>query len=149
MPIPNFKEILDGLPEKAPRSRLEPYRELILEMRRRGRPLREIARVLGEKCDVQVAPSTIHDFVRVARSTEQKKELNIKNSRQHDAIRTENPSGAGSDDEVNRRIAALKARKAPTPTGPGRFQFISGEPLRLPSKSDRRQSAATVSDENQ
>jgi hypothetical protein len=43
--MPDFKEILDNLPEKPPRSRLEPYRESILEMRRRGRPLREIARV--------------------------------------------------------------------------------------------------------
>ena len=62
--MPDFKEILDNLPEKPPRSRLEPYRELILEMRRRGRPLREIAKVLAEKCGVSVVPSTIHDFVK-------------------------------------------------------------------------------------
>ena len=57
--------ILDSLPEKPPRSRLEPYRELIEELRRRGRTYREIAHVLGEKCHLETAVSTIHDFVRV------------------------------------------------------------------------------------
>jgi hypothetical protein len=38
----------------------------MLEMRRRGRPLREIVQVLGEKCGVHVVPSTIHDFVKAA-----------------------------------------------------------------------------------
>jgi hypothetical protein len=32
----NFKEILDGLPDKPPHSRLEPCRELIRELRGRG-----------------------------------------------------------------------------------------------------------------
>jgi len=43
-----FKEILDGLPDKRPRSRLEPYRELISGLRRRGRTYRDIAHILGE-----------------------------------------------------------------------------------------------------
>ena len=33
----HFQDILDSLPEKPARSRLEPYRELIEELRRRGR----------------------------------------------------------------------------------------------------------------
>ena len=56
--------ILDSLPEKRPRSRLEPYCELIDELRRRGRTYREIARILVEKCQLQVSRSTVHDFVR-------------------------------------------------------------------------------------
>ena len=56
--------ILDSLPEKPPRSRLEPYCELIDELRRRGRTYREIARILVEKCQLQVSRSTVHDFVR-------------------------------------------------------------------------------------
>ena len=41
-------EILDGLPPKPPRSRLDPHVTLIEEMRRRGRTYREIAHVLAE-----------------------------------------------------------------------------------------------------
>jgi hypothetical protein len=48
-----FGGLLDSLPEKPPRSRLEPYSELIVELRRRGRTYREIARILAEKCKVQ------------------------------------------------------------------------------------------------
>jgi hypothetical protein len=50
-----FKDILDSLPEKSPRSRLSPYRELIDELRRRDRTFREIAQILAEKCGVETA----------------------------------------------------------------------------------------------
>ena len=59
-----FRAILDALPEKPPRSRLEPYSELIDELRKRRRTYREIVSVLAEKCDLRVSISTIHDFVR-------------------------------------------------------------------------------------
>ena len=59
-----FKDILDSLPEKSPRSRLDPYLELIEELRRRGRTFREIAHILAERCYLETAASTIHDFIR-------------------------------------------------------------------------------------
>ena len=61
----SLKDILDALPAKAPRSRLEPYREFIQELRRRGRTYRDIAGILAEKCQVQVSASGVHDFVRI------------------------------------------------------------------------------------
>ena len=60
----NFQDILDSLPEKPSRSRLQPYGRLIEELLRRRRTYREIARILAEKCQIQVSSSTIHDFVR-------------------------------------------------------------------------------------
>src|SRR5262245_20406241 len=60
----NFEEILNSLPEKPARSRLEPYAELINELLRRSRTYRVIVRILDEKCQIQVSISTIHDFVR-------------------------------------------------------------------------------------
>ena len=42
-----LQELLDGLPPKGPRSRLEPHLELIREMRKRGRSYREIAQFLA------------------------------------------------------------------------------------------------------
>jgi hypothetical protein len=60
---PRFKTILDNLPARPPRSRLEPYHELILEMRKRGRSYREITHVLKQSCGLTVGTSTVNDFV--------------------------------------------------------------------------------------
>ncbi len=58
-----FEAILNSLPSKGPRSRLEPYSELITEMRKRGRTYREIANVLKKACGLKVGTSTVNDFV--------------------------------------------------------------------------------------
>lgn len=58
-----FAAILNSLSPKEPHSRLEPYIELIREMRKRGRSYREIADVLKKSCGVMVGKSTVHDFV--------------------------------------------------------------------------------------
>jgi hypothetical protein len=47
-----FQIILSSLPKKPPRSRLEPYREFIDELRQLGRTYQEIAQILTEKCQV-------------------------------------------------------------------------------------------------
>ena len=51
---------LAGLPPKPPRSKLEPHRELIRELRRKGRTYREVARLfherLGTGCRTQHPP---------------------------------------------------------------------------------------------
>jgi hypothetical protein len=60
---PRFKTILNNLPARPPHSRLEPYRELILEMRKRGRSYRQITHVLKQSCGVRVGTSTVNDFV--------------------------------------------------------------------------------------
>lgn len=134
-----FQDILDSLPEKPARSRLEPYRELIDELRRRGRTFREIARILAEKCHVETGASTIHDFVRIGSRKEQRSpRRSSPNTTKLTATigqRFETPPPAASAvaaaEEVRRKIAALKARKSliePTPEG---FQFDPNEPLRL------------------
>src|SRR5438034_2927757 len=132
-----FSDILDALPDKAPRSRLEPYRELIEELRRRGRTYREIAHILGEKCQVQVTAGGVHNFLR-SRSRERGK--STKRIATHAMKTAPTAIGVGSmdssrkpsaDDEVQRRIVALKARKPVTKAAPDEFQFDSTQPLRL------------------
>jgi len=59
-----FQDILNGVTAKPGRSRLEPYGELIDELRRRGLTYRDIAAILAEKCQFQVSKSAINDFVR-------------------------------------------------------------------------------------
>src|SRR3984885_3107818 len=56
---------LSDLPPKPPRSKLEPHRELIRELRRKGRTYREVARLFQERLGFYVAPSTLHSFVKV------------------------------------------------------------------------------------
>jgi hypothetical protein len=56
--------ILNSIPADEPRSQLEPYRELILRLRRQGRSYRRIQELLEEKLGVKVAIMTIHQFVK-------------------------------------------------------------------------------------
>ena len=56
---------LFSLPGKPPRSKLEPYRELIRNLRLKNWSYREIAALFEETLNLAVAPSTLHNFVRV------------------------------------------------------------------------------------
>lgn len=130
-----FQAILDSLPPKQPRSRLEPYWELIREMRRRGRTYREIAEVLATKCDVVVAASTIYDFMQVrARQRQRKSQVELPPLSEGEAEATAPAATAStpiarSDDDVRARIEALKRK--PPPEKPKRvFEYDENAPLR-------------------
>ncbi len=56
--------IADSVPEDGPRSRLEPYREVILRWRRQGRSYRRICQLLGDKFGLKVGRTALHEFVR-------------------------------------------------------------------------------------
>jgi IS30 family transposase len=136
-----LSEILDRLPPKPPRSRLDPHAALIEELRRRGRTYREIARVLAEDCRVQSSPSNIYYFVRLrAREAKQAKALQAKQnqagpfgSSKVASVQTtvRNTASQGNlPHDVAQRIAAFKQRKIPPPT-PAGFHFDPDEPLQL------------------
>ena len=57
--------VLSDLPPNPPRSKLEPHRELIRELRREGRTYREISRLFAGRLGLRVAPSTLHSFIKV------------------------------------------------------------------------------------
>ena len=139
---PKITEILASLPARAPRSRLEPYRELIREMRRRGRTYREIAGVLGERCGVRVAASSVHEFVR--------RRSRVKAAPASEAALPTFFAGAGTaaqepqlasraetppaPDELRQKIEALKQRPAPASTAKSAkpvFTYNENEPLRV------------------
>jgi hypothetical protein len=130
----NLKKILDELPDKPPRSRLEPYREFIEELRRKGRTYRDIGEILAEKCAVQVTASGIHDFLRTRSRRDQKD----KPKRSADSTR---PPGARASDralpkalsgeDVLHKIAALKTRGSKTRVDANAFEYDPDEPLRL------------------
>src|ERR1700683_3509496 len=108
-----FRDILDALPHKPPRSRLEPYREFIEELRNRGRTYRDIAEILAEKCALQVTASGVHDFVRTRTRAKDRlagrgTKSNLLPARKPVAAGT-SPASASSE-QVQRKIAARKAR---------------------------------------
>lgn len=74
---PELQRIFDSVPDDEPRSRLEPYRELILRWRRQGRTYHRIRQLLADECRVQVAYVTLYRFVQ-RRSRPRKAELEAK-----------------------------------------------------------------------
>ena len=128
----DLKKILAELPVKPPRSRLEPYREFIEELRSRGRTYRDIAEILAEKCALRVTASGVHDFVR-ARA----KDRSVGRGTRSNPLPVSNPVAAetspapASSKEVQRKIAALKARSTVVEPGPPAFEYDPDQPLRL------------------
>lgn len=98
-----FRDILNDHPPRRSRSRLEPYADLIVELRTRGRSFREIAELLGEKFDVAVTAAGVHDFVRRSKAKAQKRSVSPQPS--------------------------YSLPKATTPQSP--FTFDEAEPLKL------------------
>ena len=130
----DLKKILDELPGKPPRSRLEPYREFIEELRGRGRTYRDIAEILAEKCAVQVTGSGVHDFVR-ARTRARVRQAESSPTKANQFL-IGNPvaadmATASSSEEIQRKIAALKARNTAADPGPRGFEYDPDKPLRL------------------
>ena len=135
-----FEDILDTLPDKRPRSCLEPYGKLIDELRRRGRTYRDIAHILAERFQLRVWASTVQRFVRIQlRARRKPQERRMPES---PSPRKVISGGAAqvSADEVRQRIEALKRRPVPTDTTPERFHYDPTEPLRLIRKTGENES---------
>ena len=134
----NLQEIIDNLVEKAPRSRLAPYRELILELRWRNRTYREILQILTDRCQIQVSISTLHGFLRAQRRIDSKmkkqqaKEQNPPRIGGNPQDRIRPNKEMFETDDVQQRITALKHRTTPTQTNAPRFSYDPSQPLHLP-----------------
>jgi len=148
---PKFEVILNSLPSKEPRSRLEPYGELITEMRKRGRTYREIAQVLKKSCGLKVGTSTVNDFV-LARS-KSKAKLSLSTSRTTATHKNlEGRAATYKDTEarkstgrtrkalegIARTIKELKDRPLKTSAKKPLFEYNPEEPLRLQQYQKKR-----------
>ena len=139
----NFQAILSKVTKKSGRSRLEPYGELIDELRDRGLTYRDIADILTDELQFHVPKSTVNDFVR-------ERARRRRNAARQISRRVATPppvvpksavlhsERAPSDDEVRQRIAALKARKPATTPSDNGFYFDPSEPLRLIDPGKRK-----------
>jgi len=118
---PAHKVVLVPLPEKPPRSTLEPHRELIRELRRKGRTYREVARLFHERLGLHVALSTLYSFVKVRAKHRRRTQFELP------------PVGlaASAVPPVLDPVAALKAKPAVQEAKCARFKFRENEPLTL------------------
>ena len=140
-----LSEILNSIPPKPPRSKLEPHFQLIRELRRRKTTYREIAKVLEEFIGLHVDPSTIYDFVQVrkrrARPARHVEELPSTpcadgiappNSEVESPISSRTSTMDGTSDAYS-RIEALKRRRHNPETKDQAFHFEEGGPLHIVS----------------
>jgi hypothetical protein len=123
--------LLQGLPERAIRSGLEPYRELVLELRRRSFSYRQIAKLIVERCGFEISHSAIHDFVRKHGATPPSGKPSGSGEVPAALAPPANPERRGADSSIRERIEALKRHK-PAPQAEGTdFRFDPAKPLHL------------------
>ena len=132
----HLQAILDSLPPKPMAAPLEPYRELICEMRRRRWTYREIALVLAEQCQVQAELGAIVEIVRPLRKRIVRMVAPLPGPRQEaievaDSDRQSGPAGAGLPRRVERPGVKLPAVEPV-------FEYDENEPLRMISSLQKR-----------
>jgi len=130
---PKIRQLLNQLPPKPFRSKLEPHFDLIRELRKKRLTYDEIAQFLAGNLNLAVAPSTIYAFMHArARRRDQS------NPPLPDPS---DPIGQSPEaTEVAARIQAVRERAArarlPAPAKP-RFEYVEGQPLTLlPDRKD-------------
>jgi len=89
------------LPPKPPRSKLEPHRGLIRELRRKGQTYRDVARLFRERLGLYVAPSTLHSFVKVRAKHRKQSQFELPPL-----------EAAAADSPALQRMTALKTKPA-------------------------------------
>jgi hypothetical protein len=139
-----LQAILDSLPPRRRRSKLEPYAALIRALRARGRSYREIVTILHERCGLHVAMHTVYHFVRAhaakngaKRPPRRQPSGPVRSSSA--AGPSPSPSLSDRQEDVRARIAAVK-RLVPAPAAEKKaFEYDENVPLQLiPDDKPRR-----------
>jgi IS30 family transposase len=128
---PAINKLVDEIPEKPTRSKLEPHAEVIAALRRKRRTFREIAQFFEEHLAISVAPSTIHDFVRVRR---RRGKRTAESGEEQSVPSRQGRASSATQDDVQQRIAALK-RRTPQDKPQPVFTYEEDEPLKLRGKT--------------
>jgi len=135
----SLESILDSLPPKPSRSKLEPFREFIRELRRRGRSYQEITHILRDRCGVTAGANSVYNFVRVREKAERGTRLKRRGvSRPTEAAEsTRLPERARSQprpaigDDAWKNIEKLKQRHSARQAEDKVFVYDENEPLKL------------------
>ena len=135
----SLEKILDTLPPKPSRSKLEPYREFIRELRRRGRSYQEITNILRDHCGVTAGVNSVYYFVRVREKAERGTRLRRRGGGRSTETATSGrpPERAHSQprpaigDDAWENIQKLKLRQSARPAEEKVFVYDEDEPLKL------------------
>ena len=121
----SFRQLLDAVPVAAPRSKLEPYYEVIRKLRRKRHTYAQIAHFLAEHFHVTVTRTNIHAFVavRARRKARTLYELPAPEAAAEE-VTPDRPAADPADP-----IEALRLRRPPAVRKP-RFEFHEGEELK-------------------
>jgi hypothetical protein len=129
---PTLLSLLDSIPQKSPRSKLETHRELIRQLRRKGCTYRDIVRILHARVGLDVAVSTIHSFIKVRAKHRKQVQYELP------PLEPESTRSRISPDDVASRIAPLKAKPVEQRAKPKHCYFEESEPLKLVSQGGSR-----------
>ena len=130
---PTLLSLLDSIPQKPPRSKLETHRELLRQLRRKGCTYRDIVRILHERVGLDVAVSRIHSFIKVRAKHRKQVQYELPPLESESSLSTSmNPNDVAS------RIAALKAKPVEPKAKPKHFHFEESEPLKLINQGGSR-----------
>jgi hypothetical protein len=129
---PTLLSLLETIPQKPPRSKLETHRELIRQLRRKGCTYRDIVRILHERVGLDVAISTIHSFVKVRAKHRKQVQYELP------PLECESKSISLGPDAVASKIATLRAKPIEQKSKPKHFHFEESEPLNLISQGESR-----------
>ncbi len=120
---PELRTILEYSPDKPPRSKLEPHRELIRELRRKGRTYREVTHLFHERLGL-LHPPFLRESPREASQT--------------NAIRA-SASGSGCGRLAGARTRCCSQGKARRREAKrARFVFRENEPLTLTTNGGKQ-----------
>ena len=129
---PTFHSLLETIPQKPPRSKLETHRELIRQLRRKGCTYRDIVRILHERVGLAVAVSTIHSFVKVRAKHRKHVQYELP------PPESQSKSISFGPDAVASKIAALRSKPIEQKAKPKHFHFEESEPLKLVGQGGSR-----------
>lgn len=135
-----IRQLLNELPERGPRSRLDTFRDLIVEMRNRQYSYRDISRFLAERCGLQISHNAVRNFLNQHGSELPEPSPPAAPDRQGasepSSIQREppEPRKVEQPQAVRDRITALKQRSQPKSDTSTSFRFDPAQPLTLPDE---------------
>lgn len=126
--IQNLLDKVNSLPEQGPRSKLEPYYEVIRTLRKKRYTYQEIAQFLASEAGITAAASTIHAFVAVRTRRRSSSQCELPQSAENSTSTDSIPADKNKDAAAE-RIEALRRRRAPESTTTPRFEYHEGDGL--------------------
>ena len=116
-----LREFVAAVPAVPPRSKLEPYYEVIRELRRKRCTYQQVAQFFTERLGIRVAPSTVHAFVAVRAKRGRKSAYELPPVEAPDPVRSTAPQTSEHSDP----IVAMKRKPAVLPQPP-EFEYSEG-----------------------